>query len=78
MARPGLKLSVITPTNDPRWLAECYASLAAQTAPKWEWVIVPNAGVTIPDFRDERVRIVAPPPGLGGVGALKRWASNRR
>ena len=48
-----LKLSVFTPTHDPRWLPELYRSLAAQTHPDWEWVIVPNGpkGAAIPALR---------------------------
>ncbi len=36
------KFSVYTPTHDPRWLRDCLASLLAQTATDWEWVVVKN------------------------------------
>lgn len=71
------KISVFTPSHDPRWLDECYASLAAQTFPDWEWHVLLNNGATwhnpVPDDRvwtdeadDER-----------SVGALKRDVVNR-
>lgn len=71
-----LKLSVFTPTHDPRWLPDLYRSLAAQTHPDWEWVIVPNGpkAVEIPDDikADRRVKIV--PSTHTKIGALKRFA----
>lgn len=37
-----MKISVITPTHDHRWLLPAYESLKAQTIHNWEWIVVPN------------------------------------
>ncbi|MBL9032158.1 MAG: glycosyltransferase [Phycisphaerae bacterium] len=72
---PNPLVSVITPTNDPSHLAEIFQCLAAQTHAHWEWVILPNGGARVPEFRDPRVRVVEGPAGTPGrgahVGALK-------
>lgn len=81
-------LSVFTPTHDPRWLEQAYASLRSQSSDvPWEWVIVPNGAAR--DWRlpeawaeDTRIRVVpfsgaessANPPG---IGALKRFACHQ-
>lgn len=71
-----MKFSVFTPTNDPRWLLECYRSLVAQTYTQWEWVIVPNGprkfDIPAEIVEDRRVRVL--PSNLKGIGALKRYA----
>jgi O-antigen biosynthesis protein len=70
----GTLLSVFTPTHNPKYLPEIYANLARQTHQRWEWVILPNAGVAIPDFGDPRVRVLpALDPGPSrSIGLLKR------
>lgn len=65
-------ISVITPTNNPRYLGEAYESLRGQTYPSWEWVVVPNGGA-IWTSNERRVRSV-PTDLTGSVGALKRFA----
>lgn len=35
-------LSVVTPTHNPKWLADCWASLQSQTYSKFEWLISVN------------------------------------
>lgn len=37
------KLSLFTPTHDPKYLMETFESLARQDYKNWEWVLVPNA-----------------------------------
>lgn len=75
------RVSIITPTHDPKWLPDLYACLKAQTHDNWQWVIVPNNGA-IADmpaaFRDDpKVKIVAlENQGESRVGALKRLACN--
>ncbi len=67
-------ISIITPTNNSEYLGELYDSLKNQTFEDWEWILVPNGSVTIPDFKDERVKIFPSEPGTEGVGALKYFA----
>jgi len=66
-------ISLITPTNNPRYLAEAYQSLQAQTYQDWEWVIVPNGGASWITCSDSRVRVI-PSAVTGNVGAVKRFA----
>lgn len=74
-----MKFSVFTPTNDPRWLLDCYRSLVAQTHKQWEWVIVPNGPkkFDVPKEIAEDRRVVVAPSNLKGIGALKRYACTR-
>lgn len=74
-------LSVITPTNNPQFLAEAHRSLQAQRGVAFEWLIAPN-GAAIGELpktvtEDPRVRVVpytanAAEDELPRVGALKR------
>lgn len=72
-------LSVFTPSHDTRYLTEAYESLAAQTHGDWEWVVLLNgrARSWLPPREDPRVLVVPAPPGIKGVGALKRAAVER-
>jgi O-antigen biosynthesis protein len=66
--------SVFTPSHDPQWLDDCWASLTAQTNPAWEWVVLLNGGARWhPPVRDARVTIVTA-DDLAGVGAVKAAA----
>jgi glycosyltransferase involved in cell wall biosynthesis len=69
-----MRVSVFTPTHNPRWLADCYRSLAAQTFADWEWVVLLNGKATTwsPPQADARVRVER--AGVKGVGAAKRAA----
>ena len=69
-------VSVFTPSHDPRYLNDCYRSLAAQSHHDWEWVVVLNKTATQwrPPVADERVRLVRAPGNIRGVGALKAFA----
>lgn len=67
-------VSVFTPTNNPKFLKEAYESLKEQTYADWEWVIIPNGGAEIPDFKDDRIKIYPFEFGNGFIGALKRYA----
>jgi glycosyltransferase involved in cell wall biosynthesis len=83
-----MKISVITPTHDPRWLLPAFDSLQLQTHADWEWVVVPNNfdpdtnfaklfAELVPQItRDARVRIVECQPYIrqSSVGALKAFA----
>ena len=69
-----LKLSVFTPTHNAKYLREAYHSLLAQTYGEWEWIIVPNGGVKIPqEIRlDPHVKMF--PLNSNSVGELKAYA----
>jgi glycosyltransferase involved in cell wall biosynthesis len=69
-----MRVSVFTPTHNPRWLDDCYRSLRAQTLPDWEWVVLLNgkSSAWSPPEPDPRVRIER--AGVKGVGAAKRAA----
>lgn len=65
-------ISVFTPSNNPRWLGECYDSLLAQDHEDWEWVVVLNGSAMWEPPKDRRVRMFW--SDAKGVGALKRDA----
>jgi O-antigen biosynthesis protein len=52
-------LSLFTPSHNPRYLDDCYRSLARQTNPNWEWIVVLNGGAAVwrPPEADERVKV---------------------
>ena len=68
-------LSVFTPSHRARHLDACYASLAGQSYPDWEWIVVLNGGASPwrPPVPDARVK-VSRTGKVGGVGAAKRAA----
>jgi hypothetical protein len=71
-------LSVFTPSHNPRFLDDCYASLQAQSHADWEWIVLLNGRArewAPPAPGDERVKVFrAPPQKVKGVGAAKRAA----
>lgn len=71
-----MKISIFTPTHDARHLAETYESIKDQDF--HEWVIVPNGGAQVPNFGDQRVRVIpAPESATGKVGPLKKFACSK-
>ena len=71
---PAPRVSVFTPSHQPRYLDECLATLQRQTYSDWEWVVVLNQGARWqPESPDERV-CVEIADELVGVGAAKRHA----
>lgn len=70
------RVCVFTPSHQTRYLADCHASLRAQTHSNFEWVVVLNGSASSwrPSVRDERVRVLRAPGRISGVGALKRFA----
>ena len=72
-------ISVFTPSHNPRFLNEAYASLLSQTVTDWEWVVLlnGNAGPWTPPADDERVKVFTSYNTSGYVGALKREACSR-
>jgi len=39
-----MKISIITPTNNPQFLDELYECIAGQTYKNWEWIVLLNQG----------------------------------
>jgi glycosyltransferase involved in cell wall biosynthesis len=69
-------LSIITPTNSPKYLDDAYHSLQRQTHQEWEWVLVPNGDAVLSaEIRqDPKVRIIEGHGKETRIGALKRVA----
>jgi glycosyltransferase involved in cell wall biosynthesis len=65
-----LKISIFTPTHNPKYLREAYESIGNQNFD--EWIIVAN-NITIPAFGDSRVK-VCEYNDSHYVGALKKFA----
>lgn len=65
--------SVFTPSHDPKYLDDCYASLKAQTLDDWEWVVLLNGGAKWEKPKDRRV-LVAETGEKMGVGKAKQEA----
>jgi O-antigen biosynthesis protein len=42
-----MKFSIITPTNNKKYLAELYRSLKQQTYSNWEWILYINGNLTV-------------------------------
>lgn len=72
-------ISVLTPTNNPSYLGEAYRYLKRQTYTDWEWIIMPNGNVSIPDFNDDRVKVFNDLQSLNGatIGFLKRHCAEK-
>lgn len=71
-------ISVVTPTNNPRYMTEAYESLLAQTYQDWEWIVVPN-GDAVWGCNDPRVRVISSDLmpkewSITSIGALKNFA----
>jgi glycosyltransferase involved in cell wall biosynthesis len=66
-------ISVFTPTHRDIYLQQAYESLKAQTYEDWEWVILANGDVWVPEFNDDRVKVFSTEE-TGMVGTLKKIA----
>jgi glycosyltransferase involved in cell wall biosynthesis len=68
------RVSVFTPSHQPRFLDKCLHTLQTQTFEDWEWVVVLNQGARWrPGTQDARVHVVVADE-LKGVGAAKQKA----
>jgi len=68
-------ISIFAPFNNTRYLTEAWHSIQRQNFADFEWVLVPNGNCgELPDFEDNRVRVVPYTHDNHGVGALKRFA----
>lgn len=79
-------MSVITPTHDPKYLQECHRSLREQDYQEWEWIIVPNNGVTTAQIvallglltcGDDRIGVIPFKEDTQNIGAIKHFAFNQ-
>jgi glycosyltransferase involved in cell wall biosynthesis len=70
-----MRVSVFTPSHNPRYLDDCYRSLTAQSYADWEWVVLLNGKAIgwTPPAEDPRVKVERS-PRVKGVGAAKRAA----
>lgn len=66
-------VSVFTPSHDPRFLDECWASLRAQTFQDFEWCVLLNGGVQWGPFIPSD-QVVLRAEDVSGVGAAKAAA----
>lgn len=82
-----MKVSVVTPTHDTRWLLETWRSLAAQTHADFEWLVSVNdktgsrtrvqmraSEVALLTGGDPRVRVILDYSVFEGVGSRKKTA----
>ena len=65
-------VSVFTPSHDPKYLNDCFASLVEQTYENWEWIVVLNHNQEWTRPNDERVWVHN--STKTNIGALKREA----
>ncbi|MGN6474637.1 MAG: glycosyltransferase [Mycobacteriales bacterium] len=74
-----MKVSVFSPSHNPRYLDACYDSLAAQTHADWEWLVLLNGNAKSwgPPQPDSRVRVERSTIRAKGVGAITREACER-
>ena len=78
-----MKISIITPTHDIKFLKETWESIKRQSHTDWEWVIVPNgkmvgrASYISKMFNDERVRVVPFTEKTNFIGLIKNFAFNQ-
>lgn len=71
------RVSVFTPSHDPKYLDECWASLESQTFTDFEWIVLLNGGAKWAGPMDGRIKhhtaqFIDPPTAR--VGALKHDA----
>lgn len=83
------RLSLFTPTHNPKYLLDAYGSIREQSF--YEWVICPNGSCKVEDIpeeirKDERVQITEVPKfwieahskdGHPNIGALKKFACDQ-
>lgn len=74
-----MKLSIITPTHNTKYLNETYLSLKEQTDKEWEWLLVLNGKAlnqVLPvDFtKDKRIKIIKYNRSEEKVGEVKKYA----
>lgn len=71
-----MKISIFTPTHNPKYIYRLYESIKKQTYQNWEWVIAPNNGAEVNITDDPRVKIF-PVSGSTNIGFLKKFACSK-
>jgi len=68
-----VEVSVITPVRRTDHLEQILASLKAQTAANWEWVLIPTADIRIPASvaKLKNVRVIDDPEAIGNVNTAR-------
>jgi O-antigen biosynthesis protein len=70
-----MKISIITPTHDTKFLRELEETIMAQTYQEWEWIIMLNGGAGFGCAQpDDRIKIIECPFNSDSVGFLKHLA----
>jgi len=74
-----MKISIITPSHNPRFLRELEETILKQTYTDWEWVIMLNQGAKFEASGERRaesgeIKIIECPFASDSVGFLKRLA----
>ena len=72
-----MKISIITPTHDPKFLKELKESVEAQLYTDWEWIVLANNGAEIPFAPSIKIKIVRFPYNFSSIGFLKKYAASK-
>jgi O-antigen biosynthesis protein len=72
-SHPVPKITIITPTHNPKYLKDLENSLMAQRFTDWEWVVLLNNGAKYESI-DSRIKIYTSKQETAFVGALKKEA----
>jgi len=67
------KLSIITPTHNPKYLPELEKSIKTNSFQDWEWIVLLNNGANYKSS-DKRVKVTGSLQKTTNVGALKKEA----
>lgn len=68
-----MKISIITPTNNPVFLGELEQTIMAQSHTDWEWIVLLNQGAQYVSS-DKRIKVIDCPFHSTSIGFLKRLA----
>ena len=69
-----MKISIFTPSHNPKYLDEAEKSVVGQLHQDWEWIVLMNSGaVWKPKSGDKRIRVINANE-VKGVGHAKRLA----
>lgn len=69
-----MKLTIVTPTHNTKYIKEVYDSLLAQTDKDWTWLIILNGDAQHIDIGDSRVKQIPYPNAPVSIGAVKNFA----
>lgn len=68
-----MKISIITPSHNTKYLKELEETILNQTFTDWEWIILLNNGAKY-DSIDARIKPIVCPFNTDSVGMLKKYA----